>query len=42
MLNTPLSGRRRENRSESIPPEPHGFVTDIDPAFEQQIFDLPQ
>ena len=27
---------------EAVPPEPPGLVADIDPALEQQIFDLPQ
>ncbi|MDH3918748.1 MAG: hypothetical protein OEU25_11280 [Rhodospirillales bacterium] len=28
--------------SEPVPPEPNGFVADIDTALEQQIFNLPQ
>jgi hypothetical protein len=38
----PLADRRGEHRTEPIPPEPRRFVADIDPALEQQIFDLPQ
>ena len=42
MVNAPLADRRGEHRTEPVPPEPHRFVADIDPAFEQQIFNLPQ
>jgi hypothetical protein len=42
MVNAPLADRRGEHRTEPIPPEPHRFVADIDPALEQQILDLPQ
>lgn len=42
LLNTTLSDLRSEQRTKPVPPETHGFVADIDPAFEQQIFDLPQ
>ena len=42
MVNAPLADRRGEHRTEPVPPEPHRFVADIDAAFEQQIFDLPQ
>jgi len=33
---------RGEHRTEPVPPEPHRFMTDIDPAFEQQILHMPQ
>jgi hypothetical protein len=36
------SPRRTSARTGSVPPEPHSFVAEINPAFEQQIFDLPQ
>jgi hypothetical protein len=42
VLNASLADRRGEHRTEAVPPQPHGFVADIDPALEQQIFDLPQ
>ena len=42
MMNTPLSDFRGEHRTKPVPPEPHCFVADIDAAFEQQIFNLPQ
>src|SRR5918994_7774671 len=42
MANAPLAELRGEHRTEPVPPEPHRFVADIDPAFEQQILDLPQ
>ena len=29
-----------EHRPESVPPEPHRFVANIHPAFEQQILDV--
>ena len=31
-----------KHRAKSIPPQPHGLVTQIDPALVQQIFDVPQ
>lgn len=31
-----------KRRAEAIPPETNGFVTDIDPALGQQVFDVPQ
>ena len=42
MVNAPLADLRGEHRTEAVPPEPHRLVADIDPAFEQQIFNLPQ
>jgi hypothetical protein len=41
-VNESLADRCGEQRTEPIPPEPHRFVAYIDPALEQQIFDLPQ
>lgn len=32
----------REQRPEPVPPEPHRFMADIDPALEQEIFHVPQ
>jgi hypothetical protein len=31
-----------EHRAKAIPPEAHRFMTDIDPAFEKQVFHVPQ
>jgi len=31
-----------EQRAEPVPPVAHGFVANVDPAFEQQVFDIPQ
>ena len=42
VLDTALSDLRCEHRTEPVPPEPHGLVTNIDAALEQQILDLPQ
>jgi len=42
MMHAPLADLCREHRTEPVPPEPHGFVADIDAALGQQIFDLPQ
>ncbi len=42
MMNAPLPDLRGEHRTEPVPPETHCFVADIDAAFEQQIFDMPQ
>ena len=33
---------RGEHRAEPVPPLPDGLVTDVDPAFEQQILYVPQ
>ncbi len=33
---------RSEQRAEPVPPKLHSFLTDIDPALEQQILDVPQ
>ena len=32
----------RKDRTKSVPPEPHCLVTNVDPALEQQVFDVPQ
>jgi hypothetical protein len=42
MMNAPLPDLRGEHRTESVPPETHSFVADIDAALEKKIFDLPQ
>ncbi len=42
VMNPPLSYLSSEHRTESIPPEPYRLVADIDAAFMQQVFDLPQ
>lgn len=31
-----------EQRTEPVPPQPHGFVANVDPALEQQVFHVPQ
>ena len=41
MTNAPLSYLRGELRTEPVPPEPHGLMTDTDATLEQQIFYLP-
>jgi hypothetical protein len=41
MMNAPLPDLRGEHRTEPVPPQPHGFVADVDPTLEQEIFDLP-
>lgn len=33
---------RGKHRPETVPPETHRFMTDIDPAFEEQILDIAQ
>jgi hypothetical protein len=30
-----------EERAEPVPPQPHRFAADIDPALKQQIFEVP-
>jgi hypothetical protein len=32
----------RKHRTKSVPPDPHNFVADIDPALMQQIFYIPK
>ena len=41
-LNSALPDLGGEHRTETVPPEPHRLVTNVDAALEQQIFDLPQ
>ena len=36
------SDLRSKHGSEAVPPEPHSLVADINPAFEEQVLDLPQ
>ena len=31
-----------EHRAEPVPPQPHGFMADIAPTLEEQVFDIPQ
>ena len=33
---------RCEKRTEPVPPEPHSLMADIDPALEQQVFNIPE
>ena len=42
MMNPTLPDFARKQRTEPVPPEPHRLAADIDTAFEQQIFDMPQ
>jgi hypothetical protein len=42
MLNAALSDFSGKDRAESIPPEPHRLVADIDATLEEQILDLPK
>ena len=42
MMNASFPDLASKHRTKPIPPQPHRLVADIDPAFEQQIFDLPQ
>jgi hypothetical protein len=32
----------REKRSEAVPPQPYRLMADIDPAFKEEILDVPQ
>jgi len=32
----------REHRTEAIPPQPHGFVTQIVTTLEKEVFDVPK
>jgi hypothetical protein len=38
----PLADLGRKPRTEPVPPKTHRFMADIDTAFVEQIFDLPQ
>lgn len=31
-----------EHGAEPVPPEPHRLVADVDPTFEQEVFDIPK
>jgi hypothetical protein len=31
-----------KQRAETVPPQPYRLMADIDPAFEQQVLDVPQ
>ncbi len=42
MMNAPLPDLRGEHRTEPVPPEPNGFMADIDATLEQNIFYLPK
>jgi hypothetical protein len=42
MMNAPLPDLRGKHRTETIPPQSHRLVVDIDATLEQQIFDLPE
>ena len=42
MMNASFPDRRREHRTEPVPPEPHCFVADINAPLEQEILDLSQ
>jgi hypothetical protein len=42
LLNPFSSDLRGEQRAKSVPPEPHRFMADIDPAFVQQILHIPE
>jgi hypothetical protein len=42
MMYAPIPDLRGEHGTESVPPEPHSFVANIDAALEKKIFDLPQ
>lgn len=33
---------RGEHRAEPVPPKPHGLVANVDPALEQQVFNVSQ
>ena len=40
--NPPLPDLRREHRAKPVPLEPDGLMADINPAFGQEILDVPQ
>ncbi len=42
MMNASFPDRRREHRTEPVPPEPYCFVADINAPLEQEILDLSQ
>ncbi len=41
-MNASFPDFRGEHRTEPVPPEPHGFMANIDAALDQQIFGLAQ
>jgi hypothetical protein len=41
-VNALASDLRGEHRTDSVPPEPDGFVLDDDPALGQQVLDIAQ
>ena len=41
-LDPPFPDLGREQRAEPVPPEPHSLMADVDAAFMQQIFDIPE
>jgi len=41
-LNTTFSNLRGKHRTETVPPEPHCLVTDVEAPLEENILDLPQ
>ncbi len=42
LVDTSLPDIRGEHWTKPVPPEPHGFVANIDATLEQKIFDLAQ
>ncbi len=42
LLHAPFTNFNREHRSKTVPPETDRFMADIDPAFEQKIFYIPE
>lgn len=41
-IHPPASDLSGDHQAKSVPPKTNRFVTDIDPAFAQQILDIPQ
>ena len=41
-MNSSYAHLRGKHLAEPVPPEPHRFVTDVDAALEQDVFDLAQ
>ena len=41
-LNPALADLGCKQRTEAVPPVPHGLVADVDATLRQQVFDLPQ
>ena len=40
LLDTPFADFRGEYRTKPVPPEPNGFMADVDATFVQQVFDV--